>query len=55
VRPGYRWEDNIRTDIRYRLGRYVLAASGPRYGPVVGSCVYGNEHVSSLKVWKFFD
>jgi hypothetical protein len=42
-RPSYRWEDNIRMDLKL-VGAYGLDESGSGYGPVAGSCEHGNEH-----------
>jgi hypothetical protein len=35
-RPRRRWEDNIKTDIRNRMGWYGLDSSGSGYGPLAG-------------------
>jgi hypothetical protein len=44
ARPSYRWEDNIKMDLRKWDG---VVWTG--YGPVEGSCEHGNEHSGSVK------
>jgi hypothetical protein len=40
IRGGLVWEDNIRTDLRENGGEVW---TGCRYGPMAGSCEYGEE------------
>jgi hypothetical protein len=48
-RPRRRWVDNIKIDLKARMGWYGLDRCGSRYGPVKGSCQHGNEPWGSLK------
>jgi hypothetical protein len=50
ARPRCRWADSIKIDLkRDRMGCYGLDRSGSVYGPVEGSCEYGNESSGSIK------
>jgi hypothetical protein len=49
-RPGRRWEDNIRMDLREMGWEGVdLYASGLGQGPVADCCEHGNETSGSIK------
>jgi hypothetical protein len=50
-RPGYRWEDNIKMDLR-EIG-FGLDSTGPGSGLVAGSCEHGNEPSGSIKAGNF--
>jgi hypothetical protein len=52
-RPRRRWVENIKMDLRERMGWYGLDRSGSGQGPVKGSCECGNEPSGSRKRWKF--
>jgi hypothetical protein len=55
-RPNRRWEDNIKMDLQEMswdgTGWIYLAQDR---GQVVGNCVCGNEHSSSIKFGKYLD
>jgi hypothetical protein len=48
-------EDNIRIDLRERVGRCGLDASGSVQVSVAGSCEHGNEPSDSVKGGEFSD
>jgi hypothetical protein len=55
-RPRRTWEDNIRMDvgqIRWEGVDSIHLAHG--YGPVAGSCEYGNEPSGSIRVGELLD
>jgi hypothetical protein len=55
-RPGCRWEDNIRMDLKdIRLDWIALDASGSGYGPVAGSCEHGYVPSGYIKGGEFLD
>jgi hypothetical protein len=47
----HRWVDNIKTDLRDRIGWCGLARSGSGYGPLDDSCEHGDEPSISIKCW----
>jgi hypothetical protein len=48
-RPRRRWVDNVKMDLRVRIGWYELDGSESGQGPVEGSCEHGNEPLGSRK------
>jgi hypothetical protein len=48
-RPRCRWEDNIRTNLKNRMGSCGLDSPGLGHGQLAGSCGHGNEHSDSIK------
>jgi hypothetical protein len=42
-------------DFRDTMGWYGLDSSGSRWGPVEGSCEYGNELSGSIKCWEILE
>jgi len=51
-RPTRIWEENITYEsYRNMVGGYGLDSSGTEQGEVVGSCIYDNETLDSMKPW----
>jgi hypothetical protein len=49
-RPGHRWDDNIRMDLReIRVRRWGLYLSGSGKRLVAGSCEHSNEPSGSIR------
>jgi hypothetical protein len=54
-RPGHKWKDNIKMDLR-KLGLDCgLDSSGSGQGPVAGSCEHSNEPSGFVKGKEFLD
>jgi hypothetical protein len=54
-RPRRRWVDNIKMDLRDRMGWWGLDRSCSGYGPLEGSCERGNEPSGSIKPWEVLE
>jgi hypothetical protein len=54
-RPRRRWVDNIKIDLRDRMGWWGLDRSGSGSRPVEGSCEGGNEPSGSIKRWEVLE
>jgi hypothetical protein len=54
-RPRRRWVNNIKMDLRDRMGRYGLDLSGSGQGPVEGSCEHGSKPSGSIIWWEVLE
>jgi hypothetical protein len=54
-RPTHRWDNNIKTDIKNRVGECGLNPFGLRCGLVVGCCVHDHYPSHSIKGGLFLD
>jgi hypothetical protein len=52
---GYRWEGNIRMDLREICSEVWTLSSISGEGPVVAFCEHGNEPLGSRRVGEFLD
>jgi hypothetical protein len=51
----FRWENNIKIDIREVGWRHELDRAGSEYGQVTGICKCGNESLCSIKCGELLD
>jgi hypothetical protein len=54
-RPRRRWDDNIKLDLKNRMGRCGMDSFASGYEEVVGSCEHGDERPGSVKLGKILD
>jgi hypothetical protein len=54
-RTRHRWEDNIKTSQRNKVGECGLESSGLELVPVVGPCEHCNKYPLSIKGKGFID
>jgi hypothetical protein len=48
-----KWQDNIKVDLKNKMGECGLDSSGSRLGDRRGSCDNGNELSGSIKCMEF--
>ena len=53
-RPRYRWEDNIKMDLRKWDWGHGLDGYGAGQGLEAGTCECSNEHSGSIKLGEYF-
>jgi hypothetical protein len=52
-RPRLRWEDNIKMDLKNKMGGYEFDLTGSRYGQMEGCCERCFERWGSINCEKF--